>query len=180
VPVPTAANPLTLPASKSKPARVPAKRAPDLLSLEDTISVSSALIALRGPFFIVHVETTDPDPVHGHAEILSIHAVQFDGGVPVSEFSVQIQPVPASVPALPAELEIGMAIDEDGDALSLQQAITGLHAFLGNRRQHVFAHGAAATQAILGRASRQYGLLIENPVGDLLPHTDTRRPPLSG
>lgn len=153
------------PAAKSKPARVPAKRAPDPLSLEDTISVSSALIALRGPFFIVHVETTDPDPVHGRAEILAIHAVQLDGGVPVSEFSVQVQPL-APVMALPAEL--GMAIDADGEALSLQEAITGLHAFLGNRWQHVFAHGAAATQAILGQAARQYGLVIENPVGDVV------------
>lgn len=50
----------------------------------------------------------------------------------------------------------------------LQEAIAGLCQFLGTHRQFVFVHGAAAAQAVLGQAARQYGHMIENPVGDVV------------
>lgn len=50
----------------------------------------------------------------------------------------------------------------------LQEAITRLLEFLGTHRQHVFVHGSAGSQAFLGQAARQYGMVIENPVGDVV------------
>lgn len=164
-PAPAAANPMTRPAPKSKLARVPAKQAPDLLSLEDTVSVSTALVALRMGFTIIHIETTGPDPRRD--DILSIHALQVDSSGPVAEFNARVLPLRAL--AGPAEED-----DQSGrppakrPGVPLQEAIAGLCRFLGTHRQHVFVHGAAHTQTFLGQAARQYGLVIENQVGDLV------------
>lgn len=138
-----------MPRPPSKPApkgKLSAVKSPRLgpLSLEETISISVALTVLRGPFLILHVDTSGRDP--GHNEILAISAIRVDEGAPIAKFRVQV--------------------GEQG--VSVQRAMTMLCAFLGNHLQHVFAHGAAATQAILGQAARQYGLVIENPVGDVV------------
>lgn len=138
-----ATKPLAHPPSKPAPKRkAPAVKAPKLgpLGLEETISIGIALTVLRGPFFILQVETTGrhPDPDN---EILAISAMRVDEGTLMAEFSVQV--------------------GEHG--VSVQKAVTMLCAFLGNHRRHVFAHGAEAIQALLGPAARQYGLQIENP-----------------
>ncbi len=125
------------------------------LSLADTIAFSTALASLRGPFLIVHVETTGSDPLGD--EILAIHALRVDKQRPEAEFNAQVLPQRA----LPSE-----SCNDGG--LSLQAAIAELSQFLGDHRQFVFAHRAAATQAFLGQAARRYGLTIENPVGDLV------------
>lgn len=152
--------------TRKGPARVPAKAQQPLLSLEDTIAVGSALVALRVGFTIVHVETSGPDPLRD--EILSIHALRVDRRRVVAEFNARVQSLRAI-----ASLEAG---NDDADrppakrqpAIPLEQAMAGLCRFLGTHRQHVFVHGAASTQTFLGQAARQYGMAIENPVGDLI------------
>jgi len=147
-PAPAPANkPLAHPPSKPAPKRkLSAVKAPKLgpLGLEETISIATALVILRGPFLILHVETTGLDTDHN--EILAISAMRIDEGAPTAEFSVQV--------------------GEHG--VTVQKAVTTLCAFLGNHRQHVFAHGAEAAQTLLGPAARQYGLQIENPIGDVV------------
>lgn len=147
-------------------ARVPAKAQRPLLSLEDTIAVGSALVALRVGFTIVHIETAGSDLLRD--EILSIHAMRVERRKPVAEFNAWVQ--------LLRTLASPEAGDDDADrpparrqaAIPLEQAMAGLCRFLGTHRQHVFAHGAASTQTLLGQAARQYGMAIENPVGDLV------------
>lgn len=140
-----AAYPAVIPA-----ARPPAKRSPKPkppakvrgpLSLEDAIAVSTALVVMRGPFTIMHIETTGPDPEQG--EITAIRALRVDKGMPIAEFSALDQPLQRGRFAVLLE-------------------------FLGNNREYVFAHDAAVTRAFLGLAARQHGMLIENPVGDLI------------
>lgn len=162
---PAAANPMTRPAPKSKLARAPAKQAPGHLSLEDTISVSAALVALRIGFTIIHIETTGPDPLRD--DILSIHALQVDSSRPVAEFNAKALPLRALASQVEDDDQSGRP-PAKRPGVPLQEAIAGLCRFLDTHRQHVFVHGAAHTQTFLGQAARQYGLVIENQVGDLI------------
>lgn len=137
------------------------------LSLEDTISVTTALTVLRTPMIILHIETTGPDPLRG--DILAIHAIRTDKLLQVEEFSAKVLPLRA-LPGTAA----GADTDQAGHppalrhGVSLQEAMARVCEFLGTHRQHVFVHGSAGTQAFLGQAARQYGMSIENPVGDVV------------
>jgi hypothetical protein len=174
-PAPDAApTPVEAPTAKSL-ARNPSKAAPAKakpaagpLSLEDTIAAATALVVLRGPFTIVHVETTGPAPLQG--EITSIHALQVDKHRPIAEYNTRALPLRALAAGMEADegREAGRPAAKKTHGVPLQEAIAGLCGFLGDHRQFVFVHGAAATQAVLGQAARQYGMLIENPVGDLV------------
>lgn len=149
------------------PARSPAKaQQPPLLGLEDTIAVGSALVALRVGFTIVYVETAGPDPLRD--EILSIHAMRVDRRKPVAEFNARVQSLRAIANPETGGDDSGRPLAKRQLDMPLEEAMTGLCRFLGTHRQHVFAHGAASTQAFIGQAARQYGLVIENPVGDLV------------
>jgi hypothetical protein len=133
------------------------------LSLEDTISVTTALAVLRGPFTLVHIETTGPDLLLD--EILAIHAMQVDRYRSVAEFNARVLPLRALVDAVETDDgRDGRPPARRRGVVPLQEAIAGLRRFLGTHRQHVFVHGAAHTQAFLGQAARQYVMLIENPV----------------
>jgi len=159
-------NPLARKPSKSAPAK--AKPAPGPLSLEDTIAAATALVVLRGPFTIVHVETTGPAPLRG--EIRSIHALKVDKHRPIAEYNTRVLPLCVLAASTEADdgREDGRPAAKKTHGVPLQEAISGLCGFLGDHRQFVFVHGAAANQAVLGQAARQYGMLIENPVGDLV------------
>lgn len=135
------------------------------LSLEDTISVGAALVALRVGFTIIHIESTGPDPMRD--EILSLHALRVDGSRQVVEFNARVLPLRA-LAGPSAEGEQPGRPPAKRNEVPLQEAIAGLCRFLGTHRQHVFVHGAASTQTFIGQAARQYSLVIENPVGDLV------------
>lgn len=137
-----------------------------LLSLEDTISVATALAVLRGEAIVLHIETTGPDPLRD--EILAIHVRRFRKHRTTAELSLQVLPLRA-LPAATAEDGLGSEAGRPPakrQDVPLQEAVTRLLEFLGTHRQHVFVHGSAGTQAFLGQAARQYGMMIENPVGD--------------
>jgi hypothetical protein len=138
-----------------------------LLSLEDTISVATALTVLRGESVILHIETTGPDPLQD--EILAIHARRVRKHRTIAEISLKVPPSRA-LPAAAAEDGLGEAGRPPAkrQGVPLQEAIAGLCRFLDTHRQHVFVHGAASTQTFIGLAARQYGMVIENPVGDVV------------
>lgn len=144
-----------------------AAKVPCLLSLEDTISVATALAVLRGEAVILHIETTGPDPLHD--EVIAIHARRVRKHRMIAELSLRVLPLRA-LPAAAAENGPGESDRPPAKRLDvpLQEAITRLLEFLGTHRQHVFVHGSAGTQAFLGQAARQYGMVIENPVGDVV------------
>lgn len=122
-------------------------------------------MALRVGFTIIHIETTGPDPHRD--EILSIHALRVDGSRTVEEFNARVLPLRAlAVPS--AESDQPGRPPAKRNEVPLQEALVGLCRFLGTHRQHVFVHGAPSTQTFIGQAARQYGMVIENPVGDLV------------
>lgn len=133
-----------------------------LLSLEDTISVTTALTVLRGEAVILHIETTGPDPLQD--EVIAIHARRVRKHRTIAEISLRVLPLRA-LPHATAEAGRPPA---KGQGVPLQEAVSRLLAFLGTHRQHVFVHGTAGAQAFLGQAARQYGMVIENPVGDVV------------
>lgn len=138
-----------------------------LLSLEDTISAATALAVLRGEAVILHIETTGPDPLRD--EVLAIHMRRVRKHRAVAELSLKVLPLRA-LPTAAVENGLGETGRPPAKAqgVSLQEAVTRLLEFVGTHRQHVFVHGSAGTQAFLGQAARQYGTVIENPVGDVV------------
>lgn len=138
-----------------------------LLSLEDTISVATALAVLRGEAVILHIETTGPDPLRD--AVIAIHARRVRKHRTVAELSLRVLPLKA-LPVAAAESGLGEADRPPAKRqdVPLQEAITRLLEFLGTHRQHVFVQGSAGAQAFLGQAARQYGMVIENPVGDVV------------
>lgn len=138
-----------------------------LLSLEDTISAATALAVLRGEAVILHIETTGPDPLRD--EVLAVHALRVRKHRTIAELSLKVLPLRALPAATSAdgtgEADRPPAKQQD---VPLQEAVTRMLEFLGTHRQHVFVHGSAGTQAFLGQAARQYGMVIENPVGDVV------------
>lgn len=136
------------------------------LSLDDTISVTTALTVLRTPIVILHIETTGPDPLHD--DILAIHAIRTDKLRPVEEFSTKILPLRALPRTEGADGDQTGRPPAKRQGVPLQEAVARFCQFLGTHRQHVFVHGSAGTQAFLGQAARQYGMSIENPVGDVV------------
>ena len=138
-----------------------------LLSLEDTISVTTALTVLRGEAVILHVETTGPDPRQD--AVIAIHARRVRKHRTIAELSLRVLPLRA-LPAATTEDGLGEAGRPPAKSqdVPLQVAITRLQEFLSTHRQHAFVHGSAGTQAFLGQAARQYGMVIENPVGDVV------------
>lgn len=147
----------------SKPRQFATAQGP--LSLADTIAAATALAVLRGPVVILHIETTGPDPLHD--DILAIHASRFDDNRVVEDFSVRVLPLRALTGPAAESAQSGRP-PAKRKAVPLQEAIAGLCQFLGAPHQHVFIHGAAATQTFVGQAARQYGMAIENPVGDVV------------
>lgn len=135
------------------------------LSLEDTISVTTALTVLRTPIVILHIETTGADPLHD--DILAIHAIRTDKLRPVEEFSAKVLPLRA-LPMAAANVDQAGRPPAKRQGAPLQEAVARLCHFLGTHRQHVFVHGSAGAQAFLGHAARQYGMSIENPAGDVV------------
>ncbi|OZA27093.1 MAG: hypothetical protein B7X93_09715 [Hydrogenophilales bacterium 17-61-9] len=133
-----------------------------LLSLEGTISVGTALAVLRGEVVTLHIETTGPDPLRD--EIIAIHARRVRKHRTVAELSLKVLPLRA-LPHATAEAGRPPA---KGQGVPLQEAVSRLLEFLGTHRQHVFVHGSAGVQAFLGQAARQYSMVIENPVGDVV------------
>jgi DNA polymerase III alpha subunit (gram-positive type) len=139
-----------------------------LLSLEDTISAATALAVLRGEAVILHIETTGPDPLRD--EVLAIHARRVRKHRTIAEISLRVLPLRA-LPAATAEDRLGSEAGRPpakSQGVPLQEAVSHLQEFLGTHRQHVFVHGSAGTQAFLGQAARQYDMVIENPVGDVV------------
>lgn len=139
-----------------------------LLSLEDTISVATALAVLRGEAVILHIETTGPDPLRD--EVIAIHARRVRKHRTIAELSLKVL-LSRALPAATSADGTGEAADRPpakGQGVPLQEAVSRLQEFLGTHRQHVFVHGSAGTQAFLGQAARQYGMVIENPVGDVV------------
>lgn len=143
------------------------KQSPGLLSLEDTISAATALAVLRGEAVILHIETAGPDPLRD--EVLAIHVRRVRKHWTIAELRLKVMPLRA-LPAAAAEDGLGEAgrPPAKGQDVALQEAVSRLLAFLGTHRQHVFVHNSAGAQAFLGQAARQYGMAIENPVGDLV------------
>ncbi len=138
-----------------------------LLSLEDTISAATALAVLRGEAVILHIETTGPDPLRD--EVIAIHARRMRKHRTIAELGLKVLPLRA-LPAAAAEDGPGEADRPPAkrQGVPLQEAVSRLLEFLGTHRQHVFVHGSAGAQAFLGQAARQYGMVIENPVGDVV------------
>lgn len=176
---PSAAAAVLASADKAKPvagrslARQPSKAiraapAHSLLSLEDTISVTTALAVLRGEAVIVYIQTTGPDPLRD--EVITIHARRVRKHRTITEFSLKVL-LSRALPAATSAGGTGEAADRPPakrQGVPLQEAVTRLLEFLGTHRQHVFVHGSAGVQAFLGQAARQYGMVIENPVGDVV------------
>lgn len=122
---------------------------------------------LRGEAVILHIETTGPDPLRD--EVIAIHARRVRKHRTIAELSLRVLPLRA-LPAATLTDGTGEADRPPAKRLDvpLHEAVTRLLEFMDTHRQHVFVHGSAGTQAFLGQAARQYGMAIQNPVGDVI------------